>query len=146
MCGGSSVVITEVAPHSWGIIDDSGHDMDGRVADLLSQLPLSTRVLFACFKLVYYFFEFYGNLPKPLKHGFLFFAKFKTFLLERLTATPDGIRLAAFFLLPRQAERLQALGGFHEEGASGGINSDSPDTTLNHEEHPLSGDKEDSTS
>ena len=67
----------------WGIIDDSGHDMDDRVAGLLLQLPLSTRILFACFKLVYYFVVFYGELPKPLKHGYLFFAKFKTFLLKR---------------------------------------------------------------
>ena len=95
-------------PFSRGIIDDSGHDMDGRVAGLLPQLPLSTRILFACFKLVYYFVEFYGNLPKPFKYGFLFFAKFTTFLLKRLNATPDGTRLAAFFICPESASALSA--------------------------------------
>ena len=99
--------------------------MDGRVAGLLLQLPLSTRILFACFKFVYYFVELYGNLPKPFKYGFLFFAKFKTFLLKRLNATPDGTRLAAFFILPRVGQRLQSLKSLHD--------------------HPFSGSKEDST-
>ena len=101
-----------------GIIDNSGQPKgEDPVAELCAQLPVSTRILFACYKAVYHFFEAYGNLPKRFKYGFLFFAKFDTFLLKLLTATPDGTRLPAFFLLPRLGKRLEALGSLHEEDA-----------------------------
>ena len=57
--------------------------------------------------------------PKPFKHGYLFFAKFKTFLLKRLNATPDGIRLGAFFTLPRIGQRLQSLKNYRRSRAGG---------------------------
>ena len=113
-------------------------DLDAKAANLLPQIRLSTRVLFACFKLVYYFVEFYGNLPKPFKYGFLFFAKFKTFLLKRLNATPDGTRLAAFFILPRIGQRLERIKCFDEERTCRAV-MDSTNPPLNHKDHPLSG-------